>query len=231
MIHELHGLIKATDLDWKPQSEVYKAEISQYIDAHTVLLDVGCGRTDYMSDIYVRASRVIGQDPDIDALNQNPCIREKLKGDFEVLNSLADESIDIIVSAWTLEHLQEPDKLFGQVSRLLKKGGRFIALTPNKHSLITTVSRIVPNRYHPMLVKKFWGRSEENTYPAFYQINSTRDILAYSSKYNLSVKKIDLLKDPSYYIRNQSYLKQVVTIHKKFLPHAMSEGLLIHLIK
>lgn len=230
-IFEIQNRIKEAFPEWKTQAEQYKAEVAKHVFPQTTILDIGCGRTDYMCDLYEKANLAIGLDPDVDALNENPSIHMKIAGDFDALNTLDDCSVDLIVSSWTLEHLQNPDELFYQVQRLLKPGGRFISLTPNKYSLITTVSRLIPNKYHPGLVRKFWGRGENNTYPAFYKINCVKDIQRFADEYQLEVERVDFLKDPSYYTRNKKKIGTVFNLHKSFVPKGLSEGMLLILKK
>jgi ubiquinone/menaquinone biosynthesis C-methylase UbiE len=226
-IHDVQNRIKQYFPEWHTQSEQYKDTVRKHVTPDSVILDIGCGRTDYMVDVYQQAAKVIGQDPDEKAILEHPYLHQRIIGDFDALTSLPDESVDIILSAWTLEHLSNPDKLFTQVNRLLKKGGVFISLTPNKFGLPSLISMLIPNRYHPAIVKKMWGRSEENTYPTFYKLNSTSQIKKFCDKYNLVLDDIDLLKDASYYVRNIDHVKGIYRIHQQLLPSRLSEGMLV----
>ncbi|MFW5719418.1 MAG: class I SAM-dependent methyltransferase [Candidatus Dojkabacteria bacterium] len=230
-IHEKQKLVTMLDTSWKPQSEHYKERIKDLVTGTTVILDIGCGRTDFMADVFKEAKHVIGQDPDESAILENPCIDQKIIGDFESLDQLEDGSIDLIISAWTLEHLEHPEAMFAQTHRLLKVGGSLIALTPNKNSLITYVSRIIPNKFQAKLVKQFWGREEHNTYPAHYLANSITSIKKLTHLFSLTIHKISLLKDPTYYMLHPSLAKPVHALHKHLIPRKMSEGLLVHIKK
>lgn len=229
-IHEVQNKIKELFPEWHTQSEQYKNTIASFITPESVILDIGCGRTDYMADLYAQVKRVIGQDPDAQALAENPVITEKLVGDFEILNTLPDNSVDMIVSAWTLEHLPDADKLFIQIQRLLKPKGKFIALTPNRSGIPSIISRLIPNSLHPKIVYRLWGRAEENTYPTFYRLNNRKKIQKYCDSHNLTLTDIQYLKDPSYYIRRLKDTHWVYKIHRMF-PKNISEGLLITITK
>jgi 2-polyprenyl-3-methyl-5-hydroxy-6-metoxy-1,4-benzoquinol methylase len=230
-IHDIQAQIKKDFPEWKSLAELYKQAVTEHVTPETTVLDIGCGRTDYMKDVYQRAQEVIGQDPDESAINENSSIDKKLVGDFEVLQQLHKESVDVVVSSWTLEHLPDPNKLFTQLNYALKPGGVFIASTPNKYSLTSLISSIIPNKYHPKLVQKLWGRSEENTYPTFYRLNTRRDIMKYCNKYGFVIKNILFVKDPSYYTTSQNRISLLYRMHKTLLPKAMSEGMLITLQK
>jgi SAM-dependent methyltransferase len=53
------------------------------------------------------------------------------KGDVCDLGAFADDSVDLVVSFETVEHLREPASFLKEVRRVLKPGGRFICSVPN----------------------------------------------------------------------------------------------------
>jgi ubiquinone/menaquinone biosynthesis C-methylase UbiE len=230
-IHEIHNELRAIMPDWIPQNELYRAVLERYVKGDEVILDIGCGRGSCGADILARSQNVIGQDPDTQAVEQNPYITKKLPGDFDVLNELSDNSIDLAVSSWVLEHIDNPDALFLQLKRLLKPGASFIGLTPNKKSYVTILSRLIPNSLHPFLVKKIWGRAEQDTYPTRYKINTVEKLRSYAERYGFVVDELNLLRDPSYYIADRKYVKFVVSLYTKFVSEKRYEGMLFVLRK
>ena len=50
---------------------------------------------------------------------------------LELLGSLDDGSVDLVVSFETLEHLPEPRRLLAEARRVLRPGGRIIVSVPN----------------------------------------------------------------------------------------------------
>lgn len=119
-----------------------------------VVLDVACG-LGYGSAILwdsSLASKVIGIDNSdfaIQYAKENYCFNrpglEFLKGDVQDLSSFADNSIDLVISFETVEHLHEPDKFLSEVYRVLVPGGRFICSVPN---MWVDETGIDPNPYH-----------------------------------------------------------------------------------
>lgn len=61
------------------------------------------------------------------------------------LNAWPDDSFDVVVSFETLEHVQDPQNLLAEFSRLLRPGGRIIASVPNDWADETGKD---PNPYH-----------------------------------------------------------------------------------
>jgi 2-polyprenyl-3-methyl-5-hydroxy-6-metoxy-1,4-benzoquinol methylase len=230
-IMEIQDQLRAVMPSWKTQADIYKEEVKKYVTSESVILDIGCGHSTFMGDVYSVAKMTIGQDPDQKALEENTIVKRKILGYLDSLSQLEDNSIDIITSSWVLEHLPDPDKLFRQIRRLLKPNGVFISLTPNKYSLITTISRSIPNQYHARLVKSMWGRAEEDTYPTFYKINTKVALKKYTLRHNLKIKKIKYLKDPTYYINSKGIIKLVNTAHHYLIPQKFAEGMLITIVK
>jgi SAM-dependent methyltransferase len=108
---------------------------SQYLPDLTnqVVLDIGCARGDFLAYLKNKNSGIttIGVD----------FFSEKVDYDFiqfhksEIFNcSISNESIDIVTAWAVFEHLHEPSLNFNEVSRILKKNGRFIFLVTNSES-------------------------------------------------------------------------------------------------
>ena len=66
-------------------------------------------------------------------------------GDAQDLSFLADESVDLVVSFETLEHLRDPSAFLAQAHRVLTPGGRLVASVPNHW---TDESGADPNQDH-----------------------------------------------------------------------------------
>ncbi len=79
------------------------------------------------------ASQVIGVDLSPEAVAH---ARSKYGIDARVGNAeaipLPDQSVDLVVSFETVEHVPHPDRFVAEISRVLKPGGRLVMSTPNK---------------------------------------------------------------------------------------------------
>ena len=69
------------------------------------------------------------------------------------------ESFDVVVSCEVIEHLEEPENMLSEVSRVLKKGGKFILTTPYRLTEIPQdpnhVKEYFPEELKKMLEKYF----------------------------------------------------------------------------
>jgi SAM-dependent methyltransferase len=98
------------------------------------VLDIACGEG-YGTAALARAgaASVVGVD-----ISQDVCDRARYKynidarvGNAEAI-PLPDESIDLIVSFETIEHLKSPERFINECARVLAPGGMVIVSTPNR---------------------------------------------------------------------------------------------------
>ena len=91
------------------------------------LLDVGCGRGDF---IY-HASRVGWDVEGVDLMDWDSPYNLPIKvGDFLAMD-LPERAYNVVTAWALLEHVREPSKFFGKISGLLKADGKFIFVVPN----------------------------------------------------------------------------------------------------
>ena len=127
-------------MDWTPATARYERRAAALLSASTRVLDLGCGRGGISERLHTRG-RWIGIDPD------GASVREHRVGSLARAQAGAGRlpfpaaTFDLVVSSWVLEHLPDPDAVFQEVSRVLKPGGRFLALTPNARHPIPRASR------------------------------------------------------------------------------------------
>ena len=84
--------------------------------------------------------------------------------------------------------------------RVLKPGGRFVFLTPNRWDYASLAALAIPNRLHPMLVRRLTDRKECDTFPTFYRANSNRAIRRLARQSGFEVESIRYLNQyPDYF--------------------------------
>ncbi len=140
-----------------------------------ILLDAGCGHSTILEKEYKKCKLVLGVDKDREGLNKNKLIDKKIFADLNDM-PLDDASVDIITSAWVLEHIKEPEKFASEINRVLKKGGYFIFIAPNIDGWFAFASSIIPQKLHAFINKILYKRADKDTFPAYYMMNSEEDI-------------------------------------------------------
>jgi len=96
------------------------------------LLDVGCGDGEFLARMRDLGWRVSGVEPDAEAAK-----RAWTRHGLSVHASLADVpgEFDAVTHAHVVEHVHDPVGLLRECRRLLRPGGRLVAVTPNLRSL------------------------------------------------------------------------------------------------
>lgn len=153
---------------------------------HTVL-DLGAGRgrgpaedqVDWrrdLQDLRGRAGRVVGLDVD-PAVHDNPALDEALVYDGQQPFPLADGSVDVLVSDFTFEHLDDPGRTAAEIDRVVRPGGWVCARTPNRWGYIGIGGRLVPNLLHRRLLPRLQPtstRRDADVFPTRYRLNDRR---------------------------------------------------------
>lgn len=167
------------------------------INAKSVVLDLGAGIASHLNFRNL-ASKVCGVDLDLRVL-KNQLLDEGRVGRLEEL-PYDDETFDVVFSNNVLEHLKEPQDVFNEVHRVLKKGGLFVAKTPNKLHYVPVLARLTPSSFHEFINRKR-GRAVEDTFPTFYRANSEKEIRRLAKKAGFSIEKLDIIEGRPEYLR------------------------------
>lgn len=151
-------------------------------DGSAVVLELGAGRGRFLEEavpyrrrlqhLALRCRRVIGLDVD-PAVLANPAMHERHVIAPDGPFPLPDESVDLVVSDWTFEHVTDPAATASEIARVLKPGGWVCARTPRKWGEIGVAARLVPNRLHTRVLRLLQPRkAERDTFPTAYRLNS-----------------------------------------------------------
>jgi ubiquinone/menaquinone biosynthesis C-methylase UbiE len=122
--------------DWRNEKRIWKVLCERFfqplIGDDLVVLDLACGHGAFINNI--RAKKKY-------AVDLNPDARTNLADDIEFFLAAADKmpaigdgAVDVVFASNFLEHLrskEECDRVFAEVRRILRPGGRFVILGPN----------------------------------------------------------------------------------------------------
>jgi ubiquinone/menaquinone biosynthesis C-methylase UbiE len=166
----------------------FYTRVNALIEPKMTVVDLGAGRGAIseadakihrtLGDLRGKARNVIGIDVDRAVLD-NPIVDEALVYDGRVM-PLKDQSVDLVLADYTLEHVQDPTMFASEIRRVLKPDGWFCARTPHLYSALVLAAGVVPNRQHVSLLKYAQaGRQAKDTFPTAYKLNSKRALNRY----------------------------------------------------
>lgn len=181
-----------------PQN-IYEKLLKENINRNTVWLDLGCGhqilpswRKRTEEELVKSCKRVVGIDYEQQSLLKHNSIRNKTRGEIASL-PFKEGAFDMITSNMVLEHVKEPDKVLKEVYRILKPKGVFIFHTPNLYGYYTLISRLIPGNLQKKIVYLIDERKEDDTFTAYYLINTPDAIKKIANRVGFNIKKIKLL--------------------------------------
>lgn len=165
------------------------------------VLDLGAGRAAWFGDLSIpsttrslldlRGDGRILYGCDIDpVVRTNPLLNEaSVLASSDSRLPYEDNSMDIVVSDWTFEHLADPAVTASEVGRVLRPGGWLCVRTPNKNGYISVANRAVPERLHTCILKKIQPhRQEQDVFPTHYRANTAGAVRdAFGSRFDLTM--------------------------------------------
>jgi ubiquinone/menaquinone biosynthesis C-methylase UbiE len=167
--------------EWNPSPTIYAELVDRRVGQDTRVLDIGCGHSGLLEDVFTRTRLTYGVDTDAAALVKNSVISRKVVANADHL-PFESSSFDLVVLAWVLEHLESPEMVFREIHRVLDLQGSVIFLTPNSWNYNTWPTRLVPNAFHAFFTSRLYGRAAADTFPTRYRLNSVRCIQSLLSR-------------------------------------------------
>lgn len=189
---------KTENPDWDDSMVFLTDAVKSRIIPRPTVLDFGCGRgnfvVDEIGDVFAEK---VGLDASLEATTGNTSMNRVVIGDDKAL-PFPNASFDLVLSLWVFEHVEHPAHVFQEIARVLKPGGFFAFVTPNRNSLLITLRRYLSKRFADRILKKLYGRDEEDVFDVFYRANTTQDIQRLATDAGFTVEILKENADPSY---------------------------------
>jgi SAM-dependent methyltransferase len=160
--------------------------VNSLLNPAITVLDIGAGRgswfyldsCDYRKKLRTIKGKVkeyICADVDEVVLTNPTSDRNVVMRDNRV--PLDDNSIDIIITDFVLEHIIDVAAFKSEVYRLLKPGGYLCSRTPHRAHYISICARLIRNSRHAKLLSLVQPRRHrEDVFPTAYKVNRLRDV-------------------------------------------------------
>jgi hypothetical protein len=107
--------------------------------------------------------------------------------------------------------------VFAELSRVLRKGGHLIVMTPSIFNIVTIVNRLIPNRFHPKIAKYLTGVNESDTFPTYYRSNSVGRLRRLLRGNNMQEAEIIMYQPPPYAFVFSRLICRIVIVYYHFI--------------
>jgi SAM-dependent methyltransferase len=160
----------------------FHLRVNSLLGPDDVVVDFGAGRGQHTEDELPfrrdlldrrgKVARLVGLDVDPVVL-ENPSVDEAHVIVPGEKLPLADDSVDLVVSDFTFEHVDDPLWAGEELGRVVRPGGWICARTPNRWGQIALPARLVPNRLHDAVLARVQPtKQERDTFPTRYRLNT-----------------------------------------------------------
>lgn len=168
----------------------FYTRVNALLSQDMTIVDLGAGRGQWyadatsttrktLRDLRGKVKHVIGVDVD-PVVTQNPSLDEAHTIALDAQLPLDDGSVDIVISDFTFEHIENPTHFSAEIDRVLRPGGWVCARTPNKWGYIGIAARLAPNQFHAKLLRRLQpGHKEIDVFPTKYRLNTRRAVARY----------------------------------------------------
>jgi SAM-dependent methyltransferase len=181
--------------------EKFRIYILKKLETRDLILDLGAGVGIVEAMNFKGLVRLVaGVDPD-PAARQNRFLDE-----FKILSlpngeiPYAGNSFDLVFANNVLEHVENPNRFFAEIHRVLKPGGLFLAKTPNKRHYVAIIARITPHGFHEYINKKR-GRRVQDTFRTVYKSNTPGEVARYAAEAGFEVADVQMWEGRPEYLR------------------------------
>lgn len=163
-----------------PESHPYRkleGEILRLAQDSETILEIGCGRHgDLLGQLRRKMPQkmLIGVDPVAEECAGSGV--KLIRGSACDMPEIPSQSVDLVFSRSVMEHIEDVDRCYREIKRILRPPGYYVFLTPSRWDYVSLIAQVVPNAWHGAVVGATEGRASEDVFPTFYRSNSKRDI-------------------------------------------------------
>ena len=141
------------------------------------VLDIGAGKwSSYEAALGSRNQCCfIGLDLDGAELQQNRFLDRCVLADAAQAIPLPPESVDVVISRATIEHISDNGRLLANVGRVLRPGGRLLCVFAGRNAPFALLNRLLPARISRFLIDRLMpDRMEHLGFPTHYDRTTFR---------------------------------------------------------
>ena len=222
-----------SDID---QLAVFYTRVRSLLEPSFTVLDIGCGRGKHaerqtprrrLKILNDQCQTVIGIDVN-PAAQDNPFVDEFHLIDAHSRWPIPDSSVDLAVSDYVLEHVENPDLFFSECQRVIRPGGYLCMRTTNALSYFGVAARVIPNRLHPAIVQRTYvdPRKEEDVFPIRYRCNTVYAVRRALDRHGFQHCVYGYQSDPAHFGFSRA-LYSLGVLHQRFAPRVIRTAIFV----
>jgi SAM-dependent methyltransferase len=172
---------------------LYKRLVGAAVARADAIVHLGAGNVwlGDVSDTAVGSKTVYVVEPDAEMLARNPA-PNRICAPGESI-PLPDESVDAVVCEYVVEHLERPVEVLRELRRILRPGGRFVFVTPNKWSYSGLATWMTPQSFHRHFLAWLFAlgaSGNEKPFPTTFRMNTRWAIDRYAREAGLVLREL-----------------------------------------
>jgi SAM-dependent methyltransferase len=222
-----------SDID---QLVVFYTRVRSLLEPSFTVLDIGCGRGKHAEERTARSSLKILNDhcKTVIGIDVNPAARDNPFVDqFHLISAnsgwpLPDASVDLAVSDYVLEHVENPDLFFSECHRVIRPGGYLCMRTTNALSYFGVAARVIPNGLHPAIVQQAYvsPRKEEDVFPTRYRCNTVSAVRRALDRHGFQHCVYGYQSDPAHFGFSRA-LYFLGVVHQRLAPRRIRTAIFV----
>lgn len=211
----------------------FYTRVRNLVTPDSAVLDFGAGRGKFaemeagtigrITDISKSVARyaVFDVDP---VVMTHPMTEDRHHAEVGAALPFADASFDLITSWMVLEHITDPAFYAAELARILKPGGWFCAVTPNRRGYVSVGARIIPEALHSFVLRRLLPRKKtEDYFPTVYKLNTLERLEHYFPASSFSHCSFYSDPGPAYYGKSIALARMIRAynwlVPEVLLPH------------
>jgi len=172
--------------------------ISAQLRPEHYVLDLGCGSGREETNFRDNCACIVGCDYS-DHVSQNNFISTGVRGDAYKL-PFSNQSFDVVIMDYVMEHLEFPDQCAAEVFRVLKPGGCLFFRTPNFYHYVALIAYLTPHSFHSLMVHKLAESDESDPFETYYRVNTRKSVERILTSASLLPREIKMVEREPHYL-------------------------------
>ena len=195
--------------------------VRTFIKKNSIVVDLGAGKGEWVTtnkNLKIRKQiQFIKKDvKKLYAADIDPAVLKNKSSskNFLIKNNklpFKKNSIDLIISDWTFEHIENPNMFYKEINRVLKRKGILCFRTPHKYNYFALINKLVEGKSIKDILLYKAQPERGNYFKSFYKLNSIKDIKKIFSNYKFNY--LLFKPDPAYFFGSKILFYFFLFIH------------------